>query len=159
MIHQDMQHYNKFFRNRVVTVAALLLLLASGAGAQRRVALYDEWFHEAHCELVSELRNDSTVYWLVLTFDEGDITIPRGSQLVLRLRGGIDITLVSDREVTKADITLRRWRDRSDRIITCYYPVTEEQLVLLHEHDLRHLRIQTSQGWIERRIPRHLRLR
>ncbi len=159
MIHQDMSNSNRLFQNRVVAVAALLLLLAFAVGAQRRVTLYDEWFHEARCELVSELRGDSTVYWLLLTFDEGDISIPRGSQLVLRLRGGIDITLVSDREVTKADITLRRWRDRSDRIITCYYPVTEEQLVLLHEHDLRHLRIESSQGWIERRIPRHLRLR
>lgn len=154
-----MSNCSKLSCNHVVAVAMMLLLLAFTAGAQRRVALYDDWFHEARCVLVNEQHGDSTAYWLVLTLDEGNITIARGSQLVLRLRGGIDITLSSDREVTKADITTRRWRDRTDRIITCYYPVTEEQLVLLHEHDLRHLRIETSRGWLERRIPRHLRLR
>ena len=140
----------------MLAVLAVLPILSQG---QRRVVLYDEWFHEARCVLRSEARADSTAWWLEVTFDEGDIDIPRGSRLVLRLRGGIDITLTSDRELTRADVTLRRFGNRTDRLLTCRYPVTEEQLAQLHEHDLRQLRIETAQGWIERRTPRHLRLR
>ena len=142
---------------RRLAVVAMVLMAVSAVG-QRRV-LYNEWFHEAYCELRHEQRADSTLWWLVLTLDEGDITVPQGSRLVLRLRGGTDLTLTTDRPVTRADVTVRRFRDRTDRIITCRYPITEEQLALLHERDLRHVRIETTQGWIERRIPRHLRLR
>ncbi len=142
---------------RLIVVAALLVLALTASG-QRRATLYNEWFHEAQCSIESRTEADSTAYWLVLTLDEGNISVPRGSQLVMRLRGGIDITLTTDRDVTRADISLRRWRERTDRIITCYYPITVAQLTLLHEHDLRHLRIQTATGWIDRRIPRHLRL-
>ena len=143
---------------RLFLVAVMAMPVATTHG-QPPVALYDEWFHEARCVLRSELRADSTVWWLEVTFDEGNISIPRGSRLVLRLRGGTDITLTSDRDVIPADVVVRRWRDRTDRLITCRYPISEEQLTLLHEHDLRHLRIETTQGWLERRIPRHLRLR
>ncbi len=142
-----------------LVVLAVMMLLTVGAAGQRRVVLYNEWFHEARCELRHEAHADSTAWWLVVSLDEGDIVVPRGSRLVMRLRGGIDITLTSDREVAPHDIVTRRWRDRTDHIITLQYPITEEQLTLLHEHDLRHLRIETAQGWIERRIPRHLRLR
>ncbi|MBO4871641.1 MAG: hypothetical protein J5565_06645 [Muribaculaceae bacterium] len=138
---------------------SLLLATALTMRAQQRTTLYDEWFHAASCALHREVKGDSAVYCLAVTLDEGDISVPKGSRLYLRLRGGITVELTSDRDVTRRDVTRRRFVGRTDSYITCHFPITEDQLLQLHEHDLMQLRLETEQGWIQRRATRHLRLR
>lgn len=137
----------------------LLGLVATSLSGQKRAMLYDEWFHSASCALHREVMGDSVVYCLAVTLDEGDVTVPKGSRLVLRLRGAVTLELSSSREVTARDVTRRRYVDHTDRYITCHFPITEEQLLQLHEHDMMQLRLETAQGWIQRRTTRHLRLR
>ena len=137
----------------------MVLAAALPLAAQQRAMLYDEWFHSASCALHREVVGDSTIYCLAVTLDEGNLTVPKGSRLQLRLRGAITLELTSTRDLTRRDVTRRRYVDHTDRYITCHFPITEDQLLQLHEHDMMQLRLETSQGWIQRRTTRHLRLR
>lgn len=139
-------------------IAILLATIPTATYGQRRVSLYDDWFHAATCQLHREVDGDSSVYCLVITLDEGNINVPKGSKLQMRLRGAVNIELTSARDVTKHDIHYRRYAGHTDRYITCHYHIGEDQLMLLHEHEMMQLRIETSQGWIVRRAIRHLRL-
>ena len=137
----------------IVALASLTSMLG-----QRRVSLYDEWFHAATCQLHREVAGDSTVYCLAVTLDEGNISVPAGSKLQIRLRGAVNIELTSAREVNKHDMHRRRYAGHTDNYITCHYHITESQLVQLSEHEMMQLRIETAQGWIVRRTMRHLKL-
>ena len=150
--------FRMFLCKRVISFSLLLASVLT-ALAQQRTTLYDEWFHAASCTLHREVKGDSAVYCLAVTLDEGDISVPKGSRLLLRLRGGITVELTSDRDVTRRDVARRRFVDRTDSYITCHFPITEEQLMQLHEHDMMQMRLETEHGWIQRRITRHLRLR
>ena len=144
---------------RIVLILVILILtsLKSMVG-QRRVSLYDEWFHAATCQLHREISGDSAVYCLAVTLDEGDISIPVGSRLQLRLRGAVNVELTSARAVTNRDTERRRYATHTDSYITCHYHITEDQLLQLSEHEMMQLRIETAQGWIVRHAMRHLKL-
>ena len=148
-----------------ISAAAAIMTMAVAmtavlpAAAQRRVMLYDDWFHSASCMLHREVDGDSVTYCLAVTLDEGNVSVPAGSRLQLRLRGGATVELTSSRGTTRADVTRRRYATHTDRYITCHYRIGEDQLLQLHEHEMMRLRIETSQGWLERRATRHLMLR
>lgn len=145
------------YRKLILSLA--LAMLVTTLVAQQRTMLYDEWFHSASCTLHREMLGDSVIYCLAVTLDEGDVTVPKGSRLVLRLRGAVTLELTSSRDVTARDVTRRRYVDHTDRYITCHFPINEAQLLQLHEHDMMQMRLETAQGWIQRRTTRHLRLR
>lgn len=135
-----------------------MAVIALQAIGQKRATLYDDWFHSASCTLHREVEGDSIIYCLAVTFDEGNITIAPGCRLQMRLRGGGTVELVSARPATRADVWQRRYTTHTDRYVTYHYHINEDQLLMLHEHELLRLRIETTRGWIERRATRHLQL-
>lgn len=143
---------------RIIIWCFFAVMLAIAIHGQRRVSLYDEWFHSASCVLHREVSGDSLAYCLAVTLDEGNIFVPAGSKLQIRLRGAVNIELTSTREVTSRDIHRRRYATHTDSYITCHYHISESQLVQLSEHEMMQLRIETAQGWIVRRAMRHLKL-
>ena len=144
-------------RNMLILAIVILTSFLSMVG-QRRVSLYDEWFHAATCQLHREISGDSAVYCLAVTLDEGNISVPAGSRLQMRLRGAVTIELTSARAVTSRDTQHRRYATHTDSYITCHYHITEDQLLQLSEHEMMQLRIETAQGWIVRHAMRHLKL-
>jgi hypothetical protein len=148
---------------RILATRAIILVVAltvlQPAHGQRRVMLYDDWFHSASCYLHREVIGDSITYCLAVTLDEGNISVPAGSKLQIRLRGAVNIELTSSRGTSRADVSRRRYATHTDRYVTCHYHIGESQLLQLHEHELLRLRIETAQGWIERRATRHMMLR
>ena len=118
--------------------------------------LYDRYFDAATFALEAQSSGDSVAYWLVLTYDEGHIQVPMGSELLVRLRDRSTITLSTDREVGRGDLLLRRWRDVTNYYVRCYYPVTRAQLGRMLDKDVYRLEISTARGPIVRPI-RHFK--
>lgn len=118
--------------------------------------LYDRYFDAATFALEAQSSGDSVAYWLVLTYDEGHIQVPMGSELLVRLRDRSTITLSTDREVGRGDVMLRRWRDHTVTYIRCYYPVTRGQLGRMLDKDVYRLEISTVRGPIVRNV-RHFK--
>ena len=120
--------------------------------AQARVVLYDDWFHAATCRLLTDTLDGEPRHTLAVTYDEGNVVVPMGSALIFTLRGGKTVELTSDREVdARRDVQRRRYRTHTDVYITCFYPVAEDQLALLAQHEVTRLKIMTATGWIERK--------
>lgn len=113
---------------------------------------YDHYFDAATFALLAEHSADTVAYHLVMTYDEGKILVPAGSTLTLHLRDRTAITLATDREVSRGDVLLRRWRDRTNCYITCYYPILASQLSHLLSHDVYRLEIGTARGIIVRSV-------
>lgn len=113
---------------------------------------YDHYFDAATFAVEAEVSADTMAYWLLMTYDEGRIQVPQGSELTLHLRDRTTIVLTTDRELRREDIMLRRWRDRTQYYITCRYPITHEQLNRIISKDAYRLEIQTSQGLITRSV-------
>ena len=63
-----------------------LCSLAAWAVVSPEQVAYDRYFDAATFALETQARGDSVAYWLVMTYDEGHIVVPQGSELVLRLR-------------------------------------------------------------------------
>ena len=112
---------------------------------------YDHYFDAATFAIEAQASADTVAYWLVMTYDEGRISVPRGSQLLIHLRDRSVITLATDREVGKRDVLLRRWRNRTNQYIRCYYPITLAQLGRILDKDIYKLEISTARGIIVRR--------
>ena len=112
---------------------------------------YDHYFDAATFAIEAQASADTVAYWLVMTYDEGRISVPQGSQLLIHLRDRSVITLATDREVGKRDVLLRRWRNRTNQYIRCYYPITLAQLGRILDKDIYKLEISTARGIIVRR--------
>ena len=137
----------------VMSVAVLLHLCAAVSPDQ---VLYDRYFDAATFALEAQPSGDTVAYWLVMTYDEGLIQVPQGSELLLRLRDRSTITLATDREVGRGDVLLRRWRDRTNHYVRCHYPVTRDQLGRMLDKDVYRLEITTARGTIVRPV-RHFK--
>ncbi len=137
-------------------VMSMAVLLHVGAVVSPEQVAYDRYFDAATFALEAQDRGDSTAYWLVMTYDEGRISVPQGSELLLRLRDRSTITLTTDREVGRGDVMLRRWRDHTVTYIRCHYPVTRAQLGRMLDKDVYRLEISTARGPIVRNI-RHFK--
>ena len=138
---------------RIILLMCAWIAGFSVAHAQQPITLYDDWFHAATCRILTTESGDSLTYTLAVTFDEGQIKVPQGSALQLLLKGGTRIELFTDREINKRkDVAKRRYRNRTDVYITCHYPITRKQLLLLEQNEITRLKALTDSGWIERRI-------
>ncbi len=132
-------------------LVGLLLAIKVGAVVSPSQVAYDHYFDAASFALEAQASADTIAYWLVMTYDEGRISVPQGSQLLIHLRDRSVITLATDREVGKRDVLLRRWRNRTNHYIRCYYPITLAQLVRILDKDIYKLEISTARGIIVRR--------
>ena len=147
----------KLQRNVILMRIAVLMCICGTAvktaNAQQPITLYDDWFHAATCRILTTEIGDSLAYTLAVTFDEGQIKVPEGSSLVLMIKGGTKLELFTDRDINKRrDVTKRRYRNRTDVYITCYFPITREQIILLMQNEITRLKFSTENGLIERRI-------
>lgn len=131
-----------------------LCSLAAWAVVSPEQVAYDRYFDAATFALETQARGDSVAYWLVMTYDEGHIVVPQGSELVLRLRDRSVITLTTDREINRGDVLLRRWRDHTAYYVRCHYPVTRAQLARMLDKDVYRLEISTARGPIVRNVRR-----
>lgn len=113
---------------------------------------YDHYFDAATFALEAQVSADTVAYWLVLTYDEGNIHVPQGSPLTIHLRDRSTLILATDREVGRRDIMLRRWRNRTICYTTCRYPITQEQLSRILAKDAYRFEIQTARGVITRQV-------
>ena len=129
----------------------LLLATKAGAVVSPPQVAYDHYFDAVSFALEAQASADTIAYWLVMTYDEGRINVPVGSQLLLHLRDRSVITLATDREVGKRDVLIRRWSDRTYYYVRCYYPITLAQLGRILDKDIYKLEISTARGIIVRR--------
>ena len=128
----------------------MVMAVAQAVVSPSQVA-YDHYFDAATFAIEAHASADTVAYWLVMTYDEGSISVPRGSQLLIHLRDRSVITLATDREVGKRDVLLRRWRNRTNQYIRCHYPITLAQLGRILDKDIYKLEISTARGIIVRR--------
>lgn len=134
----------------------VLIWMGAGAVVSPEQVVYDRYFDAAMFALEVQSSGDTVAYWLVMTYDEGLIQVPVGSELLLRLRDRTTITLATDREVGRSDVLLRRWRDRTNYYVRCHYPVTRDQLGRMLDKDVYRLEITTARGPIVRPV-RHFK--
>lgn len=134
----------------------VLIWMGAGAVVSPEQVVYDRYFDAAMFALEVQSSGDSVACWLVMTYDEGLIQVPAGSELLLRLRDRTAITLATDREVGRGDVLLRRWRDRTNYYVRCHYPVTRDQLGRMLDKDVYRLEITTARGPIVRPV-RHFK--
>ena len=132
-------------------LVGLLLAIKAWAVVSPSQVAYDHYFDAATFALEAQASADTIAYWLVMTYDEGRINVPAGSQLLLHLRDRSVITLATDREVGKSDVLIRRWSDRTYYYVRCYYPITLAQLGRILDKDIYKLEISTARGTIVRR--------
>ena len=128
----------------------MVMAVAQAVVSPSQVA-YDHYFDAATFAIEAHASADTMAYWLVMTYDEGRINVPAGSELQLHLRDRSVITLATDREVGKRDVMLRRWSDRTYYYVRCYYPITLAQLGRILDKDIYKLEISTARGIIVRR--------
>ena len=134
-------------------VMALCWMGARAVVSPEQVA-YDRYFDAATFAIEAQVRADTVAYWLVMTYDEGLIQVPEGSELLLRLRDRSVITLSTDREVGRGDVLLRRWRDHTIYYVRCHYPLTRAQLGRMLDKDVYRIEISTVHGNIVRPVRR-----
>lgn len=136
---------------RQLVIGMVLWWMGAWAVVSPQQVAYDHYFDAATFAIEAQASADTVAYWLVMTYDEGRISVPRGSQLLIHLRDRSVITLATDREVGKRDVLLRRWRNRTNQYIRCYYPITLAQLGRILDKDIYKLEISTARGIIVRR--------
>ena len=116
--------------------------------------VYDHYFDAATFALAAEASGDTVAYRLLITYDEGRIDVPAGSALTLHLRDRSTIRLATVRDLGRADVMVRRWRDHTSYYVTCHYALTRSQLARMLEKDVYRLEIETAQGVIVRPVRR-----
>lgn len=135
-------------------ICVLIVALEAGAVVSPPQVAYDHYFDAATFAIEAQANADTVAYWLVMTYDEGSISVPQGSTLTIHLRDRSTLVLATDREVGRRDVTLRRWRNRSIHYITCRYPITQQQLARILDKDVYRLEIETARGTITRQVRR-----
>ena len=76
----------------------------------------------------------------------------QGDSITLVLRGGSRIVLKTDRDVTKADILKRHYRDRNDYYVTCHFPLNNYDIQRLTRNRTTKISMQTDNFTFDRKV-------
>lgn len=126
---------------KAIWVAVALLICIAPAAAQVSVdhfmgdgtrylrscqeVMYDDFFRSATFAVAASANAGGLVtFTLEVTYDEGLLHVTKGDSLTLVLRGGARIILTTDRDVTRADVVKRHFRNQNKYYTTCYYPLS-----------------------------------
>ena len=115
--------------------------------------LYDDFFHSATFAVAATADVDGLVtFSLEVTYDEGLMQVSQGDSLTFSLRGGDLILLLTDRDVTQADIIKRHFKDRNEYYITCHYTMKFHDIQRITRTRATKLRAQTDGFTFDRKL-------
>ena len=107
--------------------------------------LYDDYFHAARFAVAATADATGLVtFALEVTYDEGLLQISRGDSLSLVLRGGDNVVLTTDRDVTRADIIKRHFLTYNNYYVTCHYPMSTYDIQRITRNRVTKLSVNTS---------------
>ena len=152
----------------ICTVAALLCILISATAQvsvdlyredgsryvrSQQEVMYDDFFHAARFAVEATANASGLVtFMLEVTYDEGLLDVAQGDSLTLILRGGDRIVLKTDREVTRADIVKRHYRNYNDYYVTCHYPMSSYDIQRITRNRVTKLSSQTQHFTFDRKL-------
>ena len=152
----------------ICTVAALLCILISATAQvsvdlyredgsryvrSQQEVMYDDFFHAARFAVEATANASGLVtFMLEVTYDEGLLDVAQGDSLTLSLRGGDRIVLKTDREVTRADIVKRHYRNYNDYYVTCHYPMSSYDIQRITRNRVTKLSSQTQHFTFDRKL-------
>lgn len=115
--------------------------------------MYDNYFHAAKFAVAAVADAAGMItFSLEVTFDEGMLQVSQGDSITLVLRGGSRIVLKTDRDVTKADILKRHYRDRNDYYVTCHFPLNNYDIQRLTRNRTTKISMQTDNFTFDRKV-------
>ena len=118
-----------------------------------QVVLYDDFFHSASFAVAATADTDGLVtFSLEVTYDEGMMNVSQGDSLIFTLRGGDHILLLTDRDVTQADIIKRHFKTRNEYYITCHYAMKFHDIQRITRTRSTKLRAQTDGFTFDRKL-------
>ena len=156
-------------RNRGIWLWLLLLSCVMPAHAQVSVdqrrddgtryvcsqqeVLYDNYFHAARFAVSATTNPGGLVtFTLEVTYDEGMLHVSQGDSLTLVLRGGHQVVLTTDRDVTRADIFKRHFIDHNEYSVTCHYPMNTYDIQRITRNRVTKLSVQTDRFVFDRKL-------
>jgi len=115
--------------------------------------MYDNYFHSATFAVSATTGIGGMVsFMLEVTYNEGILHVSQGDSLTLVLRGGAHIILTTDRDVTRADIIKRHFRDRNEYAVTCYYPLNNYDIQRITRNRVTKFSAQTDDFDFDRKL-------
>lgn len=115
--------------------------------------MYDNFFHTARFAVAAVTDAGGFVSFSIeVTYDEGQLHVTQGDSLTLVLRGGNRIVLITDRDVTRADIVKRHFLTHNEYYITCHYPISTHDIQRITRNRVTKLSAQTDDFTFDRKL-------
>jgi len=114
---------------------------------------YDNFFHTARFAVAANADSQGVLtFQLQVTYDEGWLEVEQGDTLELVLRGGSRVILTTDRAVSRGDMVKRHYLDHNDYYVTCYYPLTVNDIQRLCQVRTTKITVRVRNYTFDRRI-------